>query len=239
MKQLFFAVLLLAGTAFAQEDKFIAILKSDAPPKEKADACRELARVGTKQAVPALAPLLADETLSHMARFALEPITDPSVDAALREALGKLKGRLLIGVIGSLGVRKDTEAIEPLAKFLAETDPAVAQAAARALGSIGGAAVQALEGALSTASPASRLAVCEGLFRCAEAMSNGAAFLIYDKVRTLPNLPQQARVAALRGAIRSAWRQRCAADDRGNPDRICTCRRPTRYGFRWRCRALL
>ena len=69
MKHLFFALLLLAGTAFAQEDQLLAILKSDAPLKEKADACQELARVGTRQAVPVLATLLADEQLSHMARY--------------------------------------------------------------------------------------------------------------------------------------------------------------------------
>mgnify|MGYP000727000332 CR=1 FL=1 len=34
-------------TAFAQEDQLIAILKSDAPLIEKADACEELARVAT------------------------------------------------------------------------------------------------------------------------------------------------------------------------------------------------
>ena len=207
MKYLLIAALLLAGTAFAQEDKLITILKSDAPTKEKADACRELVRVGTQQAVPVLAPLLADEKLSHWARYALEPIPDPAVDAALRDALGQLKGPLLVGIIGSLGVRKDTRAIEPLAPFLTDADPAVAQAAARALGSIGGAAVPALENALSNGSPAHQLAACEGLLRCAEAISGADATAIYDKLRTLPNLPHQARVAALRGAIRSRGAQ--------------------------------
>ena len=203
MKHLIIAALLLAGTAFAREDKLITILKSDAPLKEKADACRELARVGTRQAVPVLAPLLADEKLSHMARYALEPIADPSIDTVLRNALGKLKGPLLVGVIDSLGVRRDTEAVEPLAKFLTDTDPAAAQAAARALGSIGGRAVQVLENALPNGSPANQLAVCEGLFRCAEAMSGADATGIYDKVRTMSNLPHQVHVAALRGAILS------------------------------------
>ena len=207
MKSLFFAVLLLAGTAFAQEDKLIAILKSDAPTREKAEACQELAHVGTPQAVPVLAALLTDEQLSHMARFALEPIPDPSVDAALREALGKLKGRLLVGVIHSLGVRKDAQALEPLAKFLADTDPAVAQAAARTLGRLGGASVPALEGAVSTASPANQLAVCEGLLRCAEALPDAQAKAVYDKLRTVANLPRQVRVAALRGAIRTRGAQ--------------------------------
>ena len=207
MKYLFYAVLLFASTAWAQEDKYIALLKSDAPLKEKADACRELARIGTRQAVPALAPLLADEQLSHRARLALEPIADPSVDTALRAALGKVKGPLLVGVIDSLGVRKDAQAIEPLGKLLAEADPAVAQAAARALGRIGGAAAPVLESAVSTGSPAHQLAVCEGLLRCAEGMSGAAATAIYDKLRALPNQPHHVRVAALSGAIRSRGAQ--------------------------------
>jgi HEAT repeat protein len=187
MKHLFIALLLLAGTAFAQEEKLLAILKSDAPPKEKADACREVVRVGTQQAVPVLASLLADEQLSHMARYALEPIADPAVDAALRAALGLLKGRLLVGVITSVGARKDTQAIEPLATLLTNADPAVAQASARALGSIGGAAVSALAKALSAGPAANQLAVCEGLLRCAEAMSGPNAAARYDQLRRVPN----------------------------------------------------
>ncbi len=207
MRPLLFALLLLAGTAFAQEDKLIAVLKSDAPLNDKADACQELARVATRQAVPVLATLLADEQLSHRARIALEPIADPSVDTVLRQALGQLKGPLLLGVIHSLGVRKDTQAVEPLASLLAGTSPAVAQAAARALGRIGGVAVPALEGALSTGSPVTLAAVCEGLFRCAEAMPAPQAAAIYGKLRTLPNLPHHLHVAALGGAIRSLGNQ--------------------------------
>jgi HEAT repeat protein len=203
MKHLFIAVLLLAGSAFAQEDRLLNLLKSDAPLQEKAAACQELARIGTRQAVPVLAPLLTDETLSPMAQFALEPIPDPSVDAAFRDALGKLQGRLLVGVIVSLGVRKDTQAIEPLARCLSDPDPAVAQAAARALGSIGGAAVPVLESALATGSSANQPAICEGLLRCAGALSGTEAAAIYDKLRRLPNPSRQVRVAALSGAIRS------------------------------------
>jgi len=44
--------------------------------------------VATRQAVPALAALLGDEKLAHMARGALETIRDPSADCALRDALG-------------------------------------------------------------------------------------------------------------------------------------------------------
>ena len=58
-----------------------------------------------------------------MARYGLEPIPDPAVDAALRDALGKVKGRLLVGVIGSIGVRRDPKAVPALAKRLGDPIP--------------------------------------------------------------------------------------------------------------------
>ncbi len=209
-------VLLLAGAAqsFGQTvppstpeevNKLIAVLKSDASQKEKADTCRQLAVVGTKEAVAPLAALLGDEKLSHMARYALEPIPDPSVDEALRDALGKLKGRPLVGVIASIGVRRDAKAVEPLAKMLGSPDGEVAQAAARALGSIGNQdAARALQRALPTAAAGNQLALCEGLFRCAEGLAaksnRDLAVEIYDQLRSA-RTPHQVRGGALRGAI--------------------------------------
>ena len=203
----------LSGPFFAQgapptdkdrEVKLIAVLKSHAPLKEKADACRELSLVGTKAAVAPLAALLGDEKYSHLARYGLEPIPDPAVDDALRDALGKLKGRPLIGVIGSLGVRRDTKAVGPLSGLLKDTDPDVAQAAARALGRIGnGPAAEVLEGALDTASPANRLALSEGLFRCADhRVAHGKiaeALAICNKLNR-PDAPPQIRESAARKA---------------------------------------
>jgi HEAT repeat protein len=195
-----------AAPAIAQEAKLIAVLKSDATQAEKAAACRQLARVAGKEAVPALASLLGDEKLSHMARYALETIPDPSVDDALRDALGKLSGRPLQGVIGSLGARRDAKAVDAMAKLLAGADADVARAAARALGNIGTPeAAKALDGALSGASGANQVAFCEGLFRCAEALSTpgqtAQSQAIYDRLRGLADAPQQVRGAALRGAI--------------------------------------
>jgi len=181
------------------------VLKSDARQKEKSDACRELAVIGTKNAVAALAALLPDETMNHMARYGLETIPDPSVDDALRDALGKLKGRPLVGVIGSIGMRQDGKATDALAGLLSNADRDTAQAAARALGKIGtSAAAKALSGALAGVSPANQLAVCEGLFRCAEALSakgqRAEAIAIYDRLSSLEG-PHQVRAGGLRGAI--------------------------------------
>jgi HEAT repeat protein len=193
-----------ANTA-EQVKKLCEVLKSDAAVKAKADACRELARIGTKEAVAPLAALLADEQLSHMARYGLETIPSPEVDEALREAAGKLHGRMLVGVIGSIGVRRDTKAVKLLAKFLPDADNDVAQAAARSLGRIGDpAAAKALLEALPAVSAANQLAFSEGLLRCAEALAAHSnrkeALEIYDRLREVP-APHQVRTAALRGAI--------------------------------------
>jgi hypothetical protein len=190
------------GSARDEEAKLIAVLKSDKPRKAKADACRELGRVGTHEAVAPLAALLGDEELSHMARYGLEPIPDPAVDAALRDALGKLNGRLLVGVIGSVGVRRDPRAIDTLSQKLGDSDHEVAQAAAKALGKIGNHdAVAALEKALGSAPEANRLAICEGLFRGADVLrSQGQrkeAGAIYGRIREA-QVPEYVRQSAQR-----------------------------------------
>jgi HEAT repeat protein len=185
-----------------QETKLIALLSSNASAAEKGAACRELARIGTRAAIKPLSDLLGDEKLSHMARYGLEPIPDPAVDEALRDAAGKLTGRPLIGVIGSLGVRRDSKAVELLAKRLTDSDADVIQAAARALGSIGTTqAAKALENALASTPAPDRLAVSEGLFRCAEAAAThgqrGEALAIYERLNRA-EVPQQVRDAATR-----------------------------------------
>lgn len=116
----------------------IAVLQSaDASLHDKALACKQLAVVGDESAVPVLASLLGDERLSHYARFALEPIPGKAVDAALREALKKVPGTLKLGVINSIGARRDAEAVPALKELLASEDAALADAAASALARIG------------------------------------------------------------------------------------------------------
>ena len=189
----------------AEVKRLVTVLSYDAGQKEKADACRELARIGNKEAVAALAALLADEKLSHMARYGLETIPSPAVDKAFRKALGELNGLQLVGVICSVGVRQDAKAVEPLAKLLRNPDPDVAQAAARALGSIGTeSAAKALEKALPEVSATNQVAFCEGMFRTAERLlaagKTRRAAEMYDQVRKLQT-PHQVRTAAWRGAI--------------------------------------
>ena len=202
------AIPTFAQTVASKQDeaKLIATLKSpDASQKDKIDACRQLAIIGGQDSIAPLAALLGDEKLSHMARYALQPNPDPAVDEALRDALGKVKGGPLVGVIGSIGMRRDAQAVPALAQLLSDSDAVVARAAARALGSIGSSeAAQALQGILAGAPAGNKLDVYEGLFRCAERLSTAGqqqeALAIYDQLYKL-DAPHQVRGGALRSAI--------------------------------------
>ncbi|MCY2993535.1 MAG: HEAT repeat domain-containing protein [Planctomycetota bacterium] len=193
------------SAAQEKERKLIGVLQSDAPPQDKAITCKQLAIYGTQDAVPALAPLLADKQLSSWARIALEVIPDSAAEDALLAALAKVQGRLLVGVINSLGARRDSKAVESLIQRLKDADAEVASAAAVALGRIGTAvAAQALEPALASAPAAVRSAVAEGCVLCAErslaAGQAAEAVKLYDAVRKA-EVPAQRVLEATRGAI--------------------------------------
>lgn len=202
---------LTSGTTQAQdkssprEADLIAVLQSGAPPAEKAITCKLLAVHGSSAAVPELAKLLPNEQLSSWARIALEAIPGPEADAALRQAAESLQGRLLIGMLNSIGVRKDAQAVELLTARLKDQDAEAASAAAVALGHIGNdEAAKSLRAALAGSPEKVRSAVAEGCVLCAERrLKSGdmtAAAEIYDQVRQA-ELPQQRIIEATRGAI--------------------------------------
>jgi HEAT repeat protein len=161
-----------ASDAQEDEQQLIAVLTSaDSPPADKAITCKKLAIFGSKDAVPALAPLLNDEQLISWARIALEAIPGPEADEVLRTAMGTLEGRSLIGVINSLAVRGDTKAVPGLIEHLKDDDADVAAAAAAALGKIGGeAAAETLRQSLAIEPEAVRSAVAEGCVLIAEGL---------------------------------------------------------------------
>jgi HEAT repeat protein len=202
MLALLLAAVLVAEPAGGHDpQQLIAVLKSDAPASEKAVTCKRLAIYGNKDAVPVLAPLLADEKLASWARIALEALPDPAADDALRDALGTLKGKLLIGVINTIGVRRDTKALNVLTAKLKDADAGVASAAAVALGRIGGPVVAAT---LTPLLGSLRPAAAEGCILCAEQLladgEHAAAAKLYDAVRAA-NVSKQKTLEATRGAI--------------------------------------
>lgn len=194
-----------AESAKETERKLIKIIESNAPPQDKAVPCKLLAIYGGKDAVAALAALLPDKDLSSWARIALEANPDSSASDALRYAMDKVEGRLLIGVINSIGYRRDPNAIDSLASKLKDADPEIGSAAAAALGKIGGdRAMAALQPLLGTAPAAVKPAVAEGCIVCAEGFiasgNRDAATKLYDAVRK-SDVPTRRVAEATRGAI--------------------------------------
>jgi HEAT repeat protein len=192
-------------TASQNEGNLISLLQSDAATADKAIACKHLAVYGSVKAVPELAKLLGNADLASWARIPLEAIPGREADAALRNALDSLKGKLLVGTINSIGVRRDADAVESLAKYLENQDADAASAAAVALGNIGNAAAaKALRPALRAVPANVRSAVAEGCVLCAERLAaeghSAEASEIYDEVRKA-EVPKQRILEATRGSI--------------------------------------
>ena len=140
---LIFVVATPASVSLAAEDGLAdevetlhGILNSRADLHAKGVACRRLAVIGNHDSIPILAGLLTDEELSHFARTGLEAIPGPAADEALRKSLHGLEGSRLIGVVNSIGNRRDTLAVVPLISLSKDASETVQAAVASALGRI-------------------------------------------------------------------------------------------------------
>ena len=207
------AVVAAAGLAVAQdppatsrEQELMAVLRSETPEAEKALAFKGLAIHGSPACIGDVASYLGNERLASWARITLEAIPGDDASAALRAAAagGKLSGRLLVGVINSLGVRHDAAAVPLLSTRLGDADAAVAAAAAAALGTIGtAAAATPLSKALAAGIPdrdlvAAACVVCgERLMAAGDAAT---AVALFQAVRAA-EVSEQRRAEATRAAI--------------------------------------
>jgi HEAT repeat protein len=185
----------------ALEQRLAAFLASSYPSVTRAFACRELALIGTAASVPALAPLLIEDELTVFARNALERIPGPEADKALREAINKARGTTRLGIIYSLGVRRDARSASVLSKILTD-DQESAPAAAKALGEIGTPeAANALAAAHGKGPSQLQRAVADGILVCAERLLEaGDRSQAVKLVQPLtdPSSPVHVRVAANR-----------------------------------------
>jgi hypothetical protein len=200
-----------AGARKQLEARLVAVLGTDVPQAAKDSVCRALRTIGTAASVPALAGLLNDDKLSHMARYALQVNSAPEASTALLAALPKASAKLKIGIVSSLAARvragsKDVPATA-LATLLRDKDPAVVRSGALALGVIGSpGAAKSLSSATGSDS-ASRAAIADSLFECAENLlvtgEKAYAKSIYEKILT--GKPSEAvKAAATKGVAASS-----------------------------------
>ncbi|MEX2300762.1 MAG: HEAT repeat domain-containing protein [Bryobacterales bacterium] len=120
------------------EEALLGALQSNASLAAKRGVCKRLGLIASERSVPTLAAMLVDTETSDMARYSLEQIPSGAVETALRQALAKTKGLTRVGIVNSIGNRNDSRAAAALGQLLDDTDQAAAEAAAWALGRIGG-----------------------------------------------------------------------------------------------------
>jgi HEAT repeat protein len=186
------------------EKRLAAVLSSDAPNAAKDVACRQLSLIGSADSVPTIAALLTDKELSHMARYALERMPCPEAVKAMRDAVPKTEGLLKVGVINSLGVRRDAESVGTMVKLLDDSDPEIVAAAAAALGSIGNSeAAKALSAFQKKAPEPLQLPAADAYLTCAERLladgKKAEAMLIYKALSKAEQ--KHVRLAAVRGML--------------------------------------
>jgi len=187
------------------EKALLGVLESDAKRAGKQFICRELSIIGTEQSVPTLAKMLTGEETSDMARYALERIPGSAVDDALRGALSSAKGNARVGIINSLGQRRDKNAVRSLSRFVSGRDQTVAAAAAAALGRIADSkATEALAQAKDKTSGKLQMVVLDAYLKCADQLvAEGKkieALAIYKELQK-EGMPKPIRTAALTGMI--------------------------------------
>lgn len=208
------------------EIRLLETLEAAPSAEARQFACRQLRLIGTDTSVPALSQLLIDPALSPAARYALEGMASPAAGEALRRAIGSTRGTNLVGVINSLGERREPVSVAALVPLLASRDVAVLHATLTALGKLGGeAAVDQLRAVARLYDPAlaegtattvtlsdevrARLDITllfDALLRCADSFAqagrNDAAAALYLRLSESATTPRPQSLAALAGLVR-------------------------------------
>lgn len=154
------------------ETALLSILQSDAPLAAKRGVCKRLGLIASERSVPVLSRMLSGADTSEMARYALEVIPSLAADAALRDALGAMRGKVRVGIINSIGARGDMTAVPLLARLLDDSDVEAAAAAAWALGHIGGPeAMRILSARRNSAKGRVRLEILDAWLVCAQRLA--------------------------------------------------------------------
>ncbi|MCX7818074.1 MAG: HEAT repeat domain-containing protein [Kiritimatiellae bacterium] len=187
------------GNERAELERALAARAGDRtlPAAVRIELMAQLETVGGSNCVPVLAAALTEpeRELRDAARRALEVNPSAEAGAALRAALETTTDPLLrLGLVHSLGIRRDPAAMPLLVRAL--EDPATRAAAAAALGRLGGApSLAALQRVATTGDAAIAAALVEGAARSGGA--GRAALLRLSADATAPPALRAAAIATL------------------------------------------
>jgi len=193
------------ATRKAIEAGLVQLLAPSATFEARRFACKQLGIIGSKAALPALAPLLRSDETASIACLAISTYPPGSADEMLRDALGSAPNAARIQIINTLGDRRDKDSVKLLAQWASAADPSVAEASIAALGKIGNEdAWKALTGLRKAAPSPIDPVLTEAAIRCAAALAASGD----DKLATaayqsllLPSQPPYVRRAAMQGLL--------------------------------------
>jgi HEAT repeat protein len=186
------------------ETRLLQFLQSKATAAAKEVAYRGLSLVGTNASVPVLAPLLTHVETAEMARYALAAIPGPEADEALRKSLGQAPNdQVRIGIVGSLGHRKDAKSVPALAGMVSFSNAELTGAVLAALANIADQpSLDALAAARSKSSGQVRDLAAEAYVACADqfrARGDKATAVGVYRQMIAPGEPPMIRIRALAG----------------------------------------
>ncbi len=188
------------------EEHFIRFLQGSATNTAKGFICRQLRIVGSEKCADVFAPMLLDPEMSDMARYAMESIPGEKVNAALRNAMKQTEGKVRIGMINTLGQRRDAGSVAMLAEWIGGGDAEASSAAVAALAKISGPEVLAiLEQQWPKASEeAKKTEILQAMLACADQLKsqgqNEPAKRVYTQLNA-PTNPWIIRAGATRGLL--------------------------------------
>ncbi len=175
---------------------------------------REIGRVGSAAAAPALIALLSDAELGDDAAMALETLAEPKADAAVLQALPTLPAAARGRVVALLGRRRAAGAVPAIVPFLKDADSSLSAAAVAALGGCATsdaaagliAAMPSLKGHALTASWDALLSCHAAALDAGNANTANAILLALEKNRA----PTHVRMAATLATLQTASPQEAA-----------------------------
>lgn len=111
-----------SGRAGLEERLLGALAKSGPESAGRAFICEMLGLIGGARSVAPLGALLKTPASADTARQALERIPGPEAAQTLRDALGTLSGPALAGLIGTVALRGDRQALPLLRRLRDQPD---------------------------------------------------------------------------------------------------------------------
>jgi type 1 glutamine amidotransferase/HEAT repeat protein len=212
------------------EQLFLEFLRSDAGWTSKQFVCEELSVIGTGKSVDTLSNMLNDPKTSDIALYALQRIQSDKVDAALRGMLPKTSGKTRVGIINTIGCRRDSQAVSELGDVIDNSNDAPAiEAAIAALGRIANEeSAEVLSAARSKCSEELVPAALDAYLKCAdrfaESGNKNKALAIYKDIYGSKQ-SSVIRMAAMTGMVlmdKNSGPDIIIDNLKGNDNKICS-----------------